>query len=149
MHLFRIPRCYVTSLPVERKELHIFVDASEHAFGAVIYLRTLYDNGDVSCVMVMSKSRLAPLKTLTIPRLELQAAVLGIRVKNTIMNEIDTDIDRITFWSDTMLTLQYINNETKRFRVFVSNRVAEIRKYSDVSQWRHVPGNENPADDIT
>ena len=148
---FKIRRCY-TKMPeseVERRELHAFADASELAFGAVAYLRVLYRNGDITNTFVLSKSRLAPIKPLTIPRLELQAVVLGTRLKNTIIEEIDTHIHQVCFWTDSMHVLQYINNEERRFKVFVSNRVAEIQQNSDVEQWRHIPGQDNRADDIT
>ena len=130
-------------------ELHIFADASELAFGAVGYTRTIYCDGSVWCCMLFPKSRLAPIKTLTIPRLELQAAVLAVRVKNTIIEEIKIQVDLVCFWSDSTITLQYINNETKRFKTFVANRVAEIREHSHSNQWNFIKGEENPADALT
>ena len=135
-----IPRCYLhpNKAIMEAIELHIFADASELAFGAVGYMRTIYRDGSVWCCLLFSKSRLAPIKTLTIPRLELQTAVLAVRVKNTIIEEIQIQIDLVCFWSDSTITLQYINNETKRFKTFVSNRVAEIREHSHPNQWNFV-----------
>ena len=149
VELFKIRRCYTIYTGVHRIELHIFVDASENAFGAVAYLRVMYYNGKVTISFVMAKSRLVPIKPLTIPRLDLQAVVLGVRLKNSIVDEIDIEINEITFWTDSMHVLQYIQNERRRFLVFVTNRVAEIREHSNANQWRHVPGKENPADDIT
>ena len=148
---YLISRCYITHplLKVCRREVHIFCDASEKAFGAVAYMRITYSTGEVTCCLIMSKSRLAPLKFLTIVRLELQAAVLAVRLKHFILSEIDVPIDEVYFWTDSIITLQYIKNDTCRFKVFVMNRVTEIREHSEVHQWRHVPGSRNPADDLT
>ena len=76
----------------------------------------------------------------------MQGAVWGVRLKTFITQEIDTGFDSILFWTDSMINLQYIRNEERRFKVFVSNRVSEIRCHSKVSQWRHIEGNKNPAD---
>ena len=97
----------------------------------------------------MSKTRLAPLKTLTIARLELQAAVLAVRLYSTIEAESDIETSSTHFWTDSMITLQYIRNESRRLKTFVANRVAEIRENTKPSQWHHVDGKENPADDCS
>lgn len=142
--IIRIPRSF--NLQIDQKiQLHLFCDASERAFAAVAYLR-IQQEKDVHCHLVMAKSRVAPIKTLTLPRLELQGAVLAVRLRETITKEIDYNIPTTYFWTDSMLNLQYINNEQKRFKVFVGNRVAEILEHSKRSQWRFVPGKSNPAD---
>ena len=140
----KIPRCFQLTKALNT-ELHIFCDASESAFSAVSYIRVQTGN-EIKCNLIRAKSRLAPLKKLTLPRLELQGAVLGVRLKTFITQEIDTGFDSILFWTDSMINLQYIQNEERRFKVFVSNRVSEIRRHSEVSQWRHIEGNKNPAD---
>ena len=94
----------------------------------------------------MAKSRVAPIKPLTLPRLELQGAVLAIRLKETVVKEMDWKFDTVYFWTDSMINLQYINNSHQRFKVFVGNRVGEIYESSESSQWRFVPGKLNPAD---
>ena len=131
--------------PIGRNQLHIFCDASELAFAAVAYLRIITDD-TITCSMLFSKSRLAPLKTLTIPRLELQAAVLAVRMKTFILTEIDFPIESTHFWTDSTIVLQYINQESKRFKTFVANRLAEILGHSEIEQWRHIKGTENPSD---
>jgi len=78
--------------------------------------------------------------------LELQGAVLAIRLKETIVNEMRTPIKSIHFWTDSMLNLQYINNEQRCFKVFVANRVSEIRLHSKPSQWHYIKGESNPVD---
>lgn len=131
--------------PEGQYQLHIFCDASELAFAAVAYLRIL-NNNDVTCSLLMSKSRLAPLKVITLPRLELQAAVLAVRLKIFIMKEINLKIEYCRLWTDSTIVLQYLNQSSKRFKTFVANRIAEILDYSTVEEWSHVPGSLNPAD---
>ena len=144
INTIEIPRCFNLK-GASNIQLHIFCDASESAFAAVGYVRVQHED-KITCNLIMAKSRLAPLKKLTLPRLELQGAVLGVRLKKFIIQEVDTEFDSINFWTDSMIILQYIQNEERRFKVFVSNRVSEIRRHSEVPQWRHVEGIRNPAD---
>lgn len=126
----------------------MFCDASETAYGAVAYLRAVNkDNINVS--FVLSKSRLAPIKTTTIPRLELQAAVVAVSLKNAILADLDLELDKIYFWSDSMIVLHYLINANKRLAAYVSHRITEILANSTAEQWRHVPGKLNAADDCT
>ena len=146
----RIPRWYIRSdKPVAEIQLHIFCDASELAYGSVAYLRYTFKEGGNSCALVMSKSRLAPIKTVTLPRLEMCAAQAGARLNHLIVHEIDLPIERVQFWSDSTLVLQYLNNTRHRMKVFVANRVTEILTHSDATQWKHLPGVDNPADLLT
>ena len=142
-----IARCLRPSSdePVAR-ELHVFCDASEGAFGAVAYLRVTLPDKTHRCSFVMSKTRVAPLKRLSIVRLELQAAVLAVRMVDALRKEIPSQVQQVTYWSDSKVVLQYIGSESRRFHTFVSNRVAEIHDLSDKGQWRHCPGRCNPAD---
>lgn len=149
---FSLPRRYwpLDFVPC-RIELHVFCDASEKAFCCVCYIRVVDENATVHVALVLSRTRVSPTckKQLTLPRLELQSAVLGIRLSETIQKELSLPWDLVRFWSDSVTVLQYINNDSKRFKTFVSNRVAEIRASSEPSQWSHVPGITNPADDGT
>ena len=97
----------------------------------------------------MGKSRLSPLKLLTIPRLELSAAVVAARLDKSIRTETDIQVDESVFWTDSTYVLGYIRNETKRFHTFVANRVATIQDVAAASQWRHVDSSQNPADDAS
>ncbi|XP_043241080.1 uncharacterized protein LOC122391342 [Amphibalanus amphitrite] len=130
-------------------QLHVFGDASERAFGAVAFLRTVYPDGMVHCSLVMSRCRVAPLKKLSIVRLETQAAVMAVRLACCVRQELTLDIHETIYWSDSRVVLGYIFNTSRRFHTFIANRVAEIRSVSEPSQWRFVPGEENPADDCT
>ena len=97
----------------------------------------------------MAKSRLAPMKTLTIPRLELCAAALAVKMNGMIVAELDVPLQTPVFWTDSTVVLQYISNTSKRFHTFVANRIAAIHDGSDQSYWRHVDSGSNPADDAS
>ncbi|KAL9974310.1 hypothetical protein ACROYT_G011331 [Oculina patagonica] len=126
----------------------MFCDASEIAYGAVAYFRAV-TSGQVNVSFVMSKTRLTPIKALTIPRLELQAAVVAVRLKSKILEEIDFEVDEMHFWSDSKIVLHYLSNMQRRFSTYVSDRVAEITSNSDIKEWHHIPGTMNVADDCT
>ena len=129
-------------------QLHVFCDVSEIAYGTVAYFRTV-TRGCINVSFVISKTRLAPIKALTVPRLELQAAVMASRLKSKIFEEIDLEIDETHFWSDSKIVLHYLSNTQRRFSTYVSHRIAEIASNSDVKDWHHIPGKMNVADDCT
>ena len=144
----KVPRCMKMTVAanIKEMELHLFSDASEDAFGAVAYLRMTDDEGHRHVSFVMSRTRVAPLKQLSIVRLELQGAVLATRLAKAIRRELTYKFDEVVFWSDSQVVLQFVTNESRIFQTFVANRVSEIRDSTDPSQWRHVPGARNPAD---
>ena len=129
----------------QRQELHVFSDASESAFGTVAYLR-VSNGGEFNVTLVAAKTRVAPLRQISIVRLELQGAVMASRLAASLREELTYDLNRVVFWTDSRVVLRYLNNESRRFHTFVANRVAEIRETSKVEQWYHVPGEQNPAD---
>ena len=130
-------------------QLHIFSDASEAAYGSVAYFRFSFKAGGHACKFAFSKSKLAPLKAITLPRLELNAAVTGVRMYKMVIRETDLPVERIVFWTDSTLTLQYITNTTLRPKAYVANRKSEINEASNMEDWRHVSGDINPADLLT
>ncbi|XP_073237712.1 uncharacterized protein [Porites lutea] len=97
----------------------------------------------------MAKSRLAPLKAMTIPRMELSAAVLATRLDRMIKQEVTLSIDQSTFWTDSTCVLRYIENKDKRFQTFIANRISAILDQSTATQWRHVDTVQNPADEAS
>ncbi|XP_048577299.1 uncharacterized protein LOC116612845 [Nematostella vectensis] len=145
---FSIPRSFkhLNSEEIEEYEQHHFSDASSTGYGAVSYLRQIYANGKSSCFPVMAESRLAPLKAMTIPRIELSATVLATCLDKMITQEIDLPLARSTFWTDSTCVIRFIENREKRFQFFVANRVAAILDQSDPTQWRYVDTANNPAD---
>ncbi len=111
-----IPRCFYR-LPDHDDavvELHHFFDASEIGYGTMSYLRVIYSDGTVSCSFVMGKSRNAPIRAPTIPRLELQSALLAVRMNNMIQRELDITVHETFVWTDSMIVLSYIGNTNVR-----------------------------------
>ena len=103
----------------------------------------------IHVAFLFGKARVAPLKPVTIPRLELTAAVVAVRVDKMLQAELQLPLRKSVFWTDSTSVLKYIKNEDRRFQTFVANRVTTIRDHSDVSQWRYVPTSQNPADDAS
>ncbi|XP_049297835.1 uncharacterized protein LOC125771339 [Anopheles funestus] len=133
-------------LPNSQVELHTFTDASEAAYGACIYARCKNAEGEIRISLLASKSRVAPLKRVTLPRLELNAAVLGAHLQHRVQKAMQIDSVESFFWSDSTVTLKWIASPPNTWKTFVANRVAEVQRYSHPRQWRHVPGSSNPAD---
>ena len=127
-------------------QIHHFSDASEVGYCEASYLPLLDDQGQISNILVMAKSRVAPLKTFTIPRLELTAATVAVKVGYMLFKELQISDLQECYWTDSQLVLQYLGNEKRRFDVFVANRAKLIHDYTDVDQWRHVKSKNNPAD---
>jgi hypothetical protein len=122
------------------------VTGSELGYGACAYLRLVDENDCVSCALVLGKARLAPIKQMSIPRLELSGAVTACRLSSMISSELDLRIDRTVYWTDSTIVLGYIRNVSKRFKTFVGNRLSITHEISSVQQWRHVDSGSNPAD---
>ncbi|KFD64474.1 hypothetical protein M514_23321 [Trichuris suis] len=126
--------------------LHIFCDASRAAYGAVAYFRSDDVGGNPHVSFLMARAKVAPLRHLTIPRLELQGAMLATRIASVIVRELRLKSDSVTFWTDSAVVLHSLNTTGRRLCTFVENRVSEIPDVTKISQWRFAPGKENPAD---
>ena len=142
----RIDRCLSPLHKVTRYELHGFSDASEVAFGACVYLRAISTNNQVSTHLVCSKSRVAPLKQLTIPRLELCGASLLAKLMNIASTALDMQLQESYYWTDSTIVLSWIRASSSKLKIFVGNRITEIQTITDPQQWRHVRTDVNPAD---
>ena len=117
----------------ETAQLHIFCDASLTAFSAVAYLRFDKEDGSKHVALMMAKSRIAPLKTMTVPRLELQAALLGTRLAKFIKDECEFDLKHRIFWSDSKTVISWIKSEPRSRTVFVAHRLGEISELTGIS----------------
>ena len=148
LEAFKIDRCFKPKDfgEVRTAELHHFSDASTVGYGQCSYLRLVNDRQQVHCALVMGKARVAPLKQVTIPRLELTAAVVSLKISALIRRELDYQITKEVFWTDSKVVLGYIANDSKRFHVFVANRVQQIRDQTEPNQWLYVRTDKNPAD---
>lgn len=147
----RIPRCYFRhpTKGIRNLQLHVFCDASEEAYACVAYLRAEI-NGRVECVLVAGRSKVAPLKTVSIPRLELMAAVIGARMRQTIMKSHSLPIKQTKFWSDSRTVLAWIHtSDPRKYRQFVSCRIGEILTLSKPKEWHWVSTKDNVADEGT
>ncbi|XP_071481170.1 uncharacterized protein [Diadema antillarum] len=145
----RFQRCLTPTNARGKPTLCIFCDASMEAFGACAYLRWEVDEARYEVRFVTAKSRVAPLKQLTIPRLELQAAVLASRLYTTIRTEMSLDLADVIFMTDSMITLSWVKSKARSYKMFVAVRVGEIQTATDPSKWRHIPGELNVADDLS
>ncbi|CAK9809183.1 hypothetical protein ANTQUA_LOCUS5922, partial [Anthophora quadrimaculata] len=141
-------RLIITPNPIEI-QMHGFCDASEQAYGACIYLRSTNAQGHHHVSLICSKSRVAPVKSCTLPRLELCAALLLARLYSATKQAVQLKVCKVYLWSDSMITLHWINTEPHLLKTFVSNRTAEIQTLSKHCNWRHVPTHDNPADLIS
>lgn len=148
---FAIPRCYkpIDFGRVVKAEIHHFSDASFKGYGQCSYLRLVNEKGKICCAFVLGKARVTPLKAVTVPRLELTAAVLSARVSEQLKGKLDIEITDEVFWTDSGVVLGYIANSVRRFHVFVANRVQEIQDKTSISQWRYVDTKTNPADEAS
>uniref|UniRef100_A0ABD2W647 Integrase catalytic domain-containing protein n=1 Tax=Trichogramma kaykai TaxID=54128 RepID=A0ABD2W647_9HYME len=139
-----VPR-WIFGLSSDAVSYHMFVDASKNAYAAVLYVRTQDICGRVRVHLVQSKSRVGPTAEISIPRMELLAATLGARLAHSVEQSMGSSLRNLYFWTDSSTVLSWLRRNQQWAR-FVWNRVAEIKKFSDVKAWRHVPGILNPAD---
>jgi len=134
---------------IQKLELHAFGDASEVAYGACIYLVVETQVGLRSSSLVISKTRVAPLKKVTLPRLELMGAVLAVNLLEIVRKTLGLEKECCTCYTDSMVVLGWVKENPVKWKPFVANRVGEIQNLISPSQWTHIPGEENPADLVT
>ena len=140
----KLPEQFETTLT-----LHTFTDASEKAYAAAVYSRHESLDGRVTVRLVASKTRLSPLKAVSIPRLELMGAIIGLRLARQVCPVMNVLLGTVTFWVDSLNVICWIQGQSRDYKPFVANRVGEIHEYSNPQQWRYVSTKENPADRAT
>jgi len=116
---------------------------------AYIYIKSTNDNNECCTRLLSAKSKVAPLKTITIPRLELCSAVLAVRLCEKVKASLNLNINRTLFWTDSMIVLGWLALSPSNLKVFIAHRISEIQDYTELSQWHHVSTNDNPADLIS
>nr|XP_049697737.1 uncharacterized protein LOC126054893 [Helicoverpa armigera] len=130
-------------------EKHVFCDASVKALCAVAYWRWIDHDDNIRVAFIASKCRVAGNKPITVPRLELQAAVLASRLAETITNEHKMKAVRRVFWSDSTTVLHWIKNNARNYKMYIANRLGEIDELTRILEWRYVPTKLNIADIAT
>ncbi|XP_022835506.1 uncharacterized protein LOC111362962 [Spodoptera litura] len=144
-----IPRSYLGYSDAALLELHVFSDASESAYAAVLYWRTTSSEGEIQTSLIVAKAKVTPLKLTSIPRLELQAAVMGVRLAEAVVREHQVKPTRTVFWTDSKTVLSWIRSGSRSYKPYVAHRIAAIEEGSTVNDWRWVPTKLNVADDAT
>ncbi|XP_028393184.1 uncharacterized protein LOC114517595 [Dendronephthya gigantea] len=137
------PRCLRLERPTDI-QLHVFSDASKVAYAAAAYLVCKYlDRLPTSC-LISSKCRVSPVKAMTIPRLELMGAIIATRLAKKLKRTLK--VESVTFRVDSTNVLYWVRNQSRNFKTFIANRIGEIQRSTNPDQWRHIPGEINPAD---
>ncbi|XP_046746410.1 uncharacterized protein LOC124411360 [Diprion similis] len=140
-----IPRWFNT-LSDSTVELHGFSDASQFAMAAVVYLVVHSPSTGANVSLICSKTKVSPLKRLTIPRLELTAALLLSTLIHHVCATLNMNITKTHLWTDSQVTLSWIKAHPSRWKDYVRNRVTKIQELTEGTQWRHIAGTSNPAD---
>ena len=145
----KVPRCLLPKTPTTSVQLHVFCDASERGYGACIYVRTVDSAGKVDTRLIMSKSKVSPVKQVSIPRLELLAATVGVQlfqIVTTTFTNANVTWDQVYAYSDSTTVLAWLSRNSRAWVTFVSNRVSAILEVIQRSDWYHVKTADNPAD---
>ncbi|XP_050302472.1 uncharacterized protein LOC126740480 [Anthonomus grandis grandis] len=142
---FAIPR-HVTISDAVCTELHGYCDASLLAYGGVLYMRQIDSEGNVHVNLLCAKSKVCPLKVLSVPRLETCAALLLSNLMHFVITNSPIKFDRIYAWSDSSVALYWIKSHPSRLKTFVANRVQQIQDRIPPNRWFHISGVGNPAD---
>ena len=115
-------------------------------YGVCSTIRLKNEHNQVHVSFLMGKSRVILLKHMTVPRLELTAALVAVQVSKFLNKELILEGVKNFYWSDSQVALGYIANDTRRFHSFVANRVDQIRDYTNVDKWFYIRSEDNPAD---
>ena len=146
MHEHLVPRCsFHSSREISSLQLHGFGDAYEVAYGGVIYLRAIDTNNAIHVSLVMAKTKVAPIKTLTKPRLELCGTAVTAKFLSHCRKVLEVPLCDTFTWTDIMVVLSWLRGNPRQFKPFVGNRVDEVLELIPPHTWQHVPGKTNPA----
>ncbi|XP_055387374.1 uncharacterized protein LOC129615957 [Condylostylus longicornis] len=147
LEALRINRWFYYSTSANKIELHGFCDASIKAYAAVVYLVVIDEKGSRKTSMLIAKSKVAPIKTISLPRLELSGAALLAKLVKYVQRVLKIEnISKVQAWTDSEIVLAWLRAHPSKWTTFVANRTAEIHHTLGKNIWRHVPSKENPAD---
>lgn len=149
LNQLQIPRCVKYNTDKKLIEIHGFCDASQRAYGACVYIRSQVGSNDYQSYLLCSKSRVTPLKVVSLPRLELLGALVLARLIDRIKSSLEFADVKTFLWSDSTITLNWISSPSRKWSVFVANRVGEIQRLTEITSWRHVKSSDNPADELS
>ncbi|XP_028173753.1 uncharacterized protein LOC114362514 [Ostrinia furnacalis] len=143
---FHLPRWVHRADSDVQVELHGFSDASTAAYAAVVYIRCISKDGSITSHLITAKTKVAPIKQVSIPRLELCGAVLVTKLLREVAGVLNIDKSKLHAWTDSTIVLAWLGDHPSRWKTFVANRTAEILTLLDACQWAYVSSKENPAD---
>ncbi|XP_037928917.1 uncharacterized protein LOC119663378, partial [Teleopsis dalmanni] len=144
----KVPR-YCLSINYQQVDVHGFCDASIRAYGCCIFLRSQNTSGKVTVRLFTAKSRVAPIKRKSLPKLELCGALLLAKLYQKVQPIFAQFKGETFFWTDSQIVLHWLKQHSSTLSAFVGNRVAEIQDITANGQWRHVPTQSNPADVVS
>ena len=145
----RIPRCLLPKDTLKSVQFHVYCDASERGYSACVYIRAVNSEGTVSTRLIMAKAKVSPVKQISIPRLELLAATIGVKLVQIVTTAFDNaqcPFNEIFAYSDSTTVLAWLSRNSRVWVTFVSNRVSAILEVVQRSSWYHIPSEQNPAD---
>ncbi|GBM67202.1 hypothetical protein AVEN_160798-1 [Araneus ventricosus] len=137
---------YLLADVIKKTILVGFADASQAAYGAVVYMKSISETNSVVMKLITSKSKIAPIKTISIPRLELSACVLLSQLVENIINALKMEIDDVILHTDSTIALAWINTSPNQLKTFIGNRVSKIQDLTENCTWRHISSHLNLAD---
>ncbi|XP_075158168.1 uncharacterized protein LOC142231443 [Haematobia irritans] len=140
----RVPR-WVDFSPESDVQFHAFCDASERAYGAALYIR-IRNKNNISTHLISSKTKVAPVKTISIPRLELCGAVLLADMVDNLLTQLECERYTLYCWTDSMIVMSWLASPPCVWTTFMANRVARITQVTAISNWGHISSKDNPVD---
>lgn len=145
IHAINVPR-WLRQHSTHTHQIHGFCDASEAAYAAVVYLRAADPDGNITTRIITARTKVAPVKKISVPRLELCGAVLLARLIDHVKLALKLPDVETHAWCDSTVTVAWIRKPSHTWQTFVANRVSIIQSLTSPEIWHHVPGCDNPAD---